>query len=152
METTIENMEEWQRKGHAFKVADVVDKTEICKIINVVGEEYGELYHAFTFGGLDLSDEGRRTSNQCFYSEITSTLDAVVWMLALVRDGKDFHFDDNPSDIIDENGDRLFYGTSNLVSKRVQEWRSFGGWDLFEHSDYGQILCMAYDLTYGEGY
>ena len=148
METTIENMEEWQRKGHAFKVADFVDETEICKIINVVGEEYGELYDAFKAKHL----EDRRTSSQCFYHEITSTLDAVVWMLALVRDGKEFHFDDNPSDIIDRNGDRLFYGTSNLVSKRVQEWRSFGGWDLFEHSDYGQILCMAHDLTYGEGY
>jgi|10_taG_2_1085330.scaffolds.fasta_scaffold96560_3 hypothetical protein len=93
--------------------------------------------YTFTLDEEDQDGQGK---------EITSVKDACDWMLSLVEDGKEFHFDDDPTDIMNEDGEPLFYDTG--IIKRLSEWRSFGGWELFEHPEYGETLRVAYRMDY----
>jgi hypothetical protein len=82
--------------------------------------------------------------------EIKSRHDAAIWIMGMHHLGVDFHWDDNPSLIVNAKNKKLFTDyEATIVRQQQVAFHNFDGWLLYEDEEYGEALCKASGLTYG---
>ena len=99
---------------------------------------------------VEKAPEFREKTARAFVNwKITNKHEAALWIIGMTHAGVDFHWDENPSTIIDGNGKKLFSVVEAAKVRRQQQaWFQYGGWALYEDKVYGKALCTASGLTY----